>query len=319
MHPSSPGLLLTCLLACTDKDTLTLPEGGDTAEVETLETTGTSGATTPSTSGGTSGGTTSSGSTSSGSTSGSTSGTTTSAGTDSDGDGWTGTEGDCDDSDPAVNPDAVETCNEIDDDCDGQTDEDVQETYYLDTDNDGYGDPDGLWTACDQPEGTATNDGDCDDHDPAVNPSAEELVNGVDDNCDGDIDENAGTFSAAMSWDGSGVTLTLSGSTSWEFGLSETGAGSVGWFGESCIPGSEPWGYNDYGYDVCHTLPAGGGIVASVYPEIDKVEDGSTLFSQDFELDGVITYVLFDAAADCWVWGHDTSYYDGYGCTEISL
>jgi hypothetical protein len=31
--------------------------------------------------------------------------------------------GDCDDTDPAVNPDADETCNGHDDDCDGETDE----------------------------------------------------------------------------------------------------------------------------------------------------------------------------------------------------
>jgi hypothetical protein len=42
---------------------------------------------------------------------------------DADGDGFPVTE-DCDDNNAAVNPDAAEICNQIDDDCDGDTDED---------------------------------------------------------------------------------------------------------------------------------------------------------------------------------------------------
>jgi len=42
---------------------------------------------------------------------------------DGDDDGFTPCDGDCDDSDPAVNPDSAEVCNGIDDDCDASTDE----------------------------------------------------------------------------------------------------------------------------------------------------------------------------------------------------
>ena len=38
-------------------------------------------------------------------------------------DGWVDNNSDCDDKVPAFNPDAVETCNNFDDDCDGQVDE----------------------------------------------------------------------------------------------------------------------------------------------------------------------------------------------------
>ncbi|MFI5308497.1 MAG: putative metal-binding motif-containing protein, partial [Polyangiales bacterium] len=42
---------------------------------------------------------------------------------DRDGDGFDACDADCNDSDPAVHPGALETCNQIDDDCDGQVDE----------------------------------------------------------------------------------------------------------------------------------------------------------------------------------------------------
>ena len=44
-------------------------------------------------------------------------------GVDGDGDGYTEEEGDCDDDNPFVHPDAVELDNDVDDDCDGLVDE----------------------------------------------------------------------------------------------------------------------------------------------------------------------------------------------------
>lgn len=78
--------------------------------------------------------------------------------------------GDCDDSDETVNPEAEELCNGLDDNCDGQADEglEYQNTYYLDADQDGWGDPDISITACALPEGYAGTGGDCDDTDPEV-------------------------------------------------------------------------------------------------------------------------------------------------------
>lgn len=52
--------------------------------------------------------------------------------------------GDCDDDDPAVRPGAIEWCDGVDNDCDGQTDEVGAfgcTTYYRDLDGDGFGDP----------------------------------------------------------------------------------------------------------------------------------------------------------------------------------
>ncbi len=105
--------------------------------------------------------------------------------------GYVGDDSDCDDTDGAVNPGAPEVCNLIDDDCDGLIDEGVEETFHADADGDGYGDPDISTDACDAPAGYVDDDTDCDDTVATVHPGADELCNDIDDDCDGEIDEDA--------------------------------------------------------------------------------------------------------------------------------
>ncbi len=62
-------------------------------------------------------------------------------------------------------------------------------TWYADLDGDGFGDPEAPLESRTMPDFAAGNDGDCDDADAAVNPSAREVCNGVDDDCNGDVDE----------------------------------------------------------------------------------------------------------------------------------
>ena len=112
---------------------------------------------------------------------------------DEDGDGYVGSE-DCDDDDPAVNPEADERCNGVDDDCDGEIDEADAigtSTFYADTDGDGWGDPDQPTQACSEPPNFADNAEDCDDRNADISPSATELCStvGIDDDCDGSTDD----------------------------------------------------------------------------------------------------------------------------------
>jgi hypothetical protein len=63
-----------------------------------------------------------------------------------------------------------ETCNNLDDDCDGRTDEDLGGTWYRDADGDNFGDPLVSTQACSQPAGYVARAGDCHDGNAAVSP-----------------------------------------------------------------------------------------------------------------------------------------------------
>jgi hypothetical protein len=100
--------------------------------------------------------------------------------------------GDCDDSDPLSFPGAEDTCDGEDNDCDGEIDEDGGTIWYQDEDGDGYGSESTATLACEPPSGDWTDvAGDCDDWDGSVSPAATEECNGIDDDCDGTLDNAA--------------------------------------------------------------------------------------------------------------------------------
>lgn len=117
--------------------------------------------------------------------------------TDVDGDGFDAVETggfDCDDEDSSINPDAEETCGDgVDNNCDGDADEGCL-TFYRDADGDLFGDPNTTIVALSPPNGYVSDSTDCDDTDSTINPGAEEICNGIDDNCDGNEDEGCTTY-----------------------------------------------------------------------------------------------------------------------------
>jgi len=98
---------------------------------------------------------------------------------------------DCDDTDSSVYPGADEYCDTQDNDCDGDIDEEAGDTYYADTDGDGYGDPDAPQEDCSDPDGYVEDMSDCDDTNEFVHPDSIEVCSDSSDNdCDGDTDSS---------------------------------------------------------------------------------------------------------------------------------
>lgn len=115
---------------------------------------------------------------------------------------------DCNDADASIHPGAAEICNGIDDNCSGASDEGLTfVTYYVDADNDTYGDPLVSVSTCNgAPLGYISDSTDCNDSNPNVNPGVIEVSNnGVDDNCNGTIDE----FGVAIGEIENGSSFTL--------------------------------------------------------------------------------------------------------------
>ncbi len=112
---------------------------------------------------------------------------------------------DCDDSNAAINPGAVEACDDLDNDCDKQIDEDDQVPWYMDADGDGYGDAATEVMDCASPgSGYIDASGDCDDTNGDINGGGTEVCNGADDDCDGETDEPDAADAGYVDADGDG-------------------------------------------------------------------------------------------------------------------
>lgn len=84
----------------------------------------------------------------------------------------------------------AETCDGLDNDCDGSIDERMAREYYPDQDGDGFGNPDVATAACQAPAGFVADARDCDDSNAEIFPGAPEVCDQIDNDCDGRVDRD---------------------------------------------------------------------------------------------------------------------------------
>ena len=147
----------------------------------------------------------------------------------------------------------------MDNDCDGTTDEvDAVDasTWFIDYDSDGYGSSSYQLIQCAQPSGYVSNAEDCNDTTADVSPESDELCDGVDNDCDGTIDEADAVD--ASTW------------------FVDDDADGYGSSSSSLLSCSQPAGYESNAED-CNDLDD------SIYPGADLRCDGI-----DGDCDGVI-------------------------------
>ncbi|MEZ4250314.1 MAG: putative metal-binding motif-containing protein [Polyangiales bacterium] len=84
---------------------------------------------------------------------------------------------------------SAESCNGLDDDCDGETDEGLRQPFYRDSDGDGFGSAGTVIAACSPPEGFVADDRDCNDTCRECYPGRDEVCDTLDNDCDTRVDE----------------------------------------------------------------------------------------------------------------------------------
>ncbi|MBI5739348.1 MAG: DUF4215 domain-containing protein [Nitrospirae bacterium] len=184
---------------------------------------------------------------------------------DNDGDGFIGRD-DCDDADLNIYPGAVEVCDGIDNNCDGQTDEGVTTQYFIDRDGDGHGDPSESIEACSPPSFEYVSDStDCDDSRSDIYIGADEVCDGLDNNCNGQTDDNCYSCGNGICEADKGETLAKC-----EFDCAVCGDGILQ-SSEQCEDGNAD--NNDGCSSTCRDEYCGDGIVQSN----EECDDGSTM------------------------------------------
>jgi hypothetical protein len=133
--------------------------------------------------------------------------------------------------------DGVDEDGDGDTDCDDSDCASADNTWYLDTDGDRFGDDSFSAVACEAPAGFVHDGGDCDDARAAVRPYAwEDTANALDDDCDGTVDVSPA--SRLSMTDDSSVSVSFTGGFGFSFCGSRYSSVNVGSNGRITFDGS---------------------------------------------------------------------------------
>jgi hypothetical protein len=229
---------------------------------------------------------------------------------DADSDGYTPLSGDCNDLDPAINPEAAELCDLIDNNCDGNIDE-----GYTDADGDGY-------PVC---------AGDCDDSNPSINPGSPEApYDGIDQDCSGtdltDVDDDGYDAVVAGGNDCDDSSEFIHPSTNWYNDSDQDGFGIITVSLQQC---RQPAGYvldnSDCDDNDPNIYPGGPHVritgstnnyYSTIQGAFDAAGDGDTIQSRDLEFtENIFLNVNISTALKT---GYNCDYTSPLGTTTIN-
>ncbi|MBK7151841.1 MAG: hypothetical protein IPH72_08790 [Sandaracinaceae bacterium] len=193
---------------------------------------------------------------------------------------------DCDDTRRSTNTGVPEVCDGLDNDCNGAVDEGLIMRLYLDADHDGVADAAREILACPGTPGAAAAVGDCDDTRASVRPTAPEICDLLDNDCDGVVDEDVTTVPWYVDMDSDG------------WGTVSASQPSV----ESCVPPANRairvGDCNDADVDVSPTaLEQCNGVDDDCNGRADYLVGGRD--TEDDDLDGVPDMLCGAATSDC--------------------
>lgn len=117
---------------------------------------------------------------------------------------------DCNNNNASIRPNAVEICNSIDDNCNNLIDDGLTfVNYFVDTDSDGFGAGTAINSCSNPGAGYVTNNSDCNNNNAAIRPTASEICNNIDDNCNNSTDEGLVFLNYYLDVDHDGYYLSI--------------------------------------------------------------------------------------------------------------
>jgi len=135
---------------------------------------------------------------------------------------------------------------------------------------------------------------------------------GADTGSDTGSETKGGITAIEIDFDGTQTFISITGGSGVydEIGLAQTRMKDLGWYGEDCLGGM-------MGYDICHSAVGSLLTLEVIHTPSEVVKNTTTLLGEANSVyDHQMTLYVLDGS-ECYVTGHDPSYYEEKGCIEL--